>query len=142
MVSLQQLVPNFLFRLKTLKKEQLNFTSIMGNLCSFPGAFNIYFLTGKTKQTNIFGHQKLVELCMKLTMVLLLFKLTQERLETQLTSKQKGVKFGSTEPRKDICLELNVVLFLRITDLLLTEFEGSTTSYEAFRFNLWPKCKA
>ena len=115
MVSLQQLVPNFLFRLKTLKKEQLNFTSIMGNLCSFPGTFNIYFLTGKTKQKNIFGHWKLVELCMKLTMILLLFKLTQERLETQLTSKQKGVKFGSTEPKKDICLELNVVLFLRIT---------------------------
>jgi len=75
-------------------------------------------------------------------MILLLFKLTQERLETQLTSKQKGVIFGSTEPKKDICLELNVVLFLRIRYLLLTEFEGSTISYEVFHFNLWPKCKA
>ena len=80
---------------------------------------------------------------MKLTMILLLFKLRQERLGTQLTSKQKGVEFGSTVPKKDICLEMNV-LFLRITYLLLTEFEGSTVSYGVpfFHFNLWPKCEA
>ena len=112
-------------------------------LLTFSADDSTYFFAVKTNQRTIFGHWNLLGLCMKLTMILLLFKLRQERLGTQLTSKQKGVEFGSTVPKKDICLEMNV-LFLRITYLLLTEFEGSTVSYGVpfFHFNLWPKCEA